>query len=94
MSKSQSTTDGLITEGEITFQRVELIWHDAHTLSATWMHIDEIDEEPCVVATIGYLIPDSKPDHIVVAQSVNSIDHLDSVIAVPVAMVKKLTTLG
>jgi len=73
---------------------VLVIWHDAHSVGETWMALEEIDAEPCVVQTVGFLIPDGKPDHVVVAQSYNTHDGYDSVLAVPVAMVKQLKILG
>jgi hypothetical protein len=45
------------------------------------------------VHTVGYLIPDSKTGHVVVAQSINTNDGIDSVMAIPVAMVQRLTIL-
>jgi hypothetical protein len=38
---------------------VELTWLDAHAEN-DWMDIDELDKEPYIVRTIGWLMPDAK----------------------------------
>lgn len=72
---------------------VEVIWHDAHADTNTWIDISEIGCDPCVVVSIGILLPDTKPNHIVLAQSQNSFDQLDCVLAIPVAMVKSMRAI-
>ena len=73
---------------------VEITWHDAHADTATWIEKDEIDQNPCVVVSCGILIPEAKPDHIVLVQSLNSYDQIDCVLSVPVAMVQSMRVLG
>ena len=72
---------------------VEVIWHDAHADTSNWIELDEIDSEPCVVTSIGILLPDSKPDHIVLTQSQNSFNQIDCVLAIPVGMVKSMRAI-
>ena len=72
---------------------VEVIWHDAHADTNTWIDISEIGCDPCVVVSVGILLPDTKPNHIVLAQSQNSFDQLDCVLAIPVAMVKSMRAI-
>ena len=67
---------------------VEVVWHDAHAYTDSWSSFSQITEEPMVVHSVGYLLPDLKPEHIVITQSINSDDDLDSVLCVPCAMVK------
>ena len=68
---------------------VVLTWLDAHAENA-WMDISELDQEPYIVRTIGWLMADAKPDHVVVAQSIG-VDHsVDGVLCVPVGMVVKI----
>jgi hypothetical protein len=76
----------------VTF--VECIWHDAHSDTNSWITLEEIDEEPCVVVTCGILLPAAKEGHVVIAQSSNSFGALDSVLAVPVAMVQSLRVIS
>jgi hypothetical protein len=77
----------------VTYDLVLVVWHDAFSMNDGWMTVEQIDDEPCVVHTVGYLIPDSKKNHVVLAQSVNTNDGIDSVMAIPVAMVQRLTML-
>lgn len=84
---------GRITGARIMFQRVEVVWHDAFAIADTWMETDDIDDQPCEVTSIGYLIPNKKPNHVVLAQSHNTHEHVDSVLAIPDAMVRTITPL-
>lgn len=76
------------------FSIVCVTWHDAHTDTETWTPISDIDADPCVVRTVGFLLPNAKVDHVVVAQSF--IDYadderdVDSVLCIPVGMVKSM----
>jgi hypothetical protein len=73
---------------------VEIVWHDAHADTNTWIEKDEIDSNPCVVVSCGILLPETKADHIVLSQSLNSYDQYDCVLSVPVAMVQSMRVLG
>ena len=73
---------------------VEIIWHDAHALTDSWIELDDIDDEPCVVISVGQLLPSAKKDHVVICQSSNTEDQLDCVLCVPVGMVKSMRVLG
>jgi hypothetical protein len=73
---------------------VEVVWHDAHSDVASWLDLEEIDLNPCVVVTVGILLPNHKPNHIVVIQSRNSFGSVDSVLCVPVGMVQGMRVLG
>ena len=77
------------------FSAVRVVWHDAHSESGGgWISRDEIDREPCVVETVGWLVPDAKPEHLVIAQSrIAADDSLDSVLCVPVGMVRAVHLL-
>ena len=68
-------------------------WHDAHA-EQEWMTVDDIDQEPYVVRTAGWLLPDTKPDHVVIAQSVALDGSIDSVLSIPVGMVVGLKLMG
>jgi hypothetical protein len=68
---------------------VELTWLDAHAENA-WMDIDDLDQQAYTVKSIGWLMTDAKPDHVVLAQSIG-VDHsVDGVLCVPVGMVVKI----
>ena len=66
---------------------VKITWHDAFSLTESWISLDSIDQEPCVTESIGFLLPNAKAGHVVLAQSINDAEMLDSLLAIPVAMV-------
>jgi len=63
-----------------------VVWHDAHA-EPSWVDLDDIDQEPLVVETCGWLLPEAKNGHVVIAQSITNEDGLDNVLCVPVNMV-------
>lgn len=73
---------------------IEIVWHDAHADTSTWMEKDEIDPNPCVVVSCGILFPDAKSDHVVLGQSLNSYEQVDCVLSIPVAMIQSMRVLG
>jgi hypothetical protein len=76
---------------EITL--VKVIWNDAHSLSHSWIDIDDIEDEPWVVETVGWILPEVKKNHLVVAQSHILHESYDNIIAIPIAMVVSCSTL-
>ncbi len=52
-----------------------------HAVSDTWSSVDDIDDAPCVVRSVGMLLPHTKPGHLVLAQSLiesdDMLDHVD-----------------
>lgn len=73
---------------------VEIIWHDAHADTTSWIELEDIGNDPCVVISVGHLLPSAKKDHVVICQSYNSEDQLDCVLCVPVGMVRSMRVLG
>jgi hypothetical protein len=77
------------------YMMVEVVWHDAHAVSDTWSSVDDIDDEPCVVRSVGVLLPHSKPGHLVLAQSIiERDDMLDHIVAIPLGMVRRVHRLS
>jgi len=74
---------------------VRVTWHDAHAVTETWTSQHDIDNEPCIVVTIGHLLPKVKSGHVLVGQSVIDGDDpaVDNVIAIPFGMIKKIEKL-
>jgi hypothetical protein len=75
---------------------VYIVWHDAHSNTETWTALSDLDDEPCVVHTVGFLLAAQKTDHIVVAQSYYNDDsgrEVDAVLCIPVGMVKAMVVL-
>jgi len=78
----------------VKHSKVLIVWHDAHSSSSGWEEVSEIEDEPCVVHTLGWLIPDVKRDHVVVAQSlIADSETIDSVLCIPVGMVQSVQVL-
>lgn len=71
---------------------VLIVWHDAHSVASTWIDVGDIDSEPAVVESVGFLLADAKPKHIVLAQSLTDNDG-DHILAVPVEMVRSMKVL-
>lgn len=77
-----------------TDQLVRITWIDAHAVTDGWTGVDELDDEPCVVTSVGLLLPETKPGHVVLAQSwIEDTDDLDGVLAIPLGMVRRIDTL-
>ena len=72
---------------------VLVVWHDAHSVSTGWMPIADIEQDPAVVHSVGWLLSATKPNHVVLAQSYvdESVDHL---LAIPSAMVVQIKILS
>lgn len=73
---------------------VQVVWHDAHDCSETWMPKEDIDKDPYIVTSVGFLIEGSKPAHIVIAQSNSCDGSLDNVLAIPIGMVQAIEELS
>lgn len=75
-------------------QLVKVTWIDAHAATDTWTAVDAIDEEPCIVESIGFLLHEVKPGHVCLAQSlIVEQEDVDGVLAIPSPMVKRLDSL-
>lgn len=71
----------------------EVTWHDAHAESQ-WQQVKDIDADPYVVRTAGWLLQNTKEGHVVIAQSIGSDDAVDGVLCIPVGMVVGIKLLG
>ena len=75
-------------------QLIHIVWHDAHSVSETWATKHDIDAGPCIVSSVGWLIPGAKHEHVVIAQSrILEQDHFDHILAIPVGMIKQINRL-
>lgn len=72
---------------------VVVVWHDAHS-EQSWTSVEQLDADPYIVRTAGYLIPDAKPAHVVIAQSVGPDGAMDGVLQIPVGMVQETILVG
>lgn len=74
-------------------QIVRVSWHDAHSECESWIEIGDLDPEPRVIESVGFLIVDAKDGHVTIAQSHDDETHIDSVLSIPVAMVQSMQVL-
>lgn len=73
---------------------IEVVWFDAHAVTHSWTHLEELDKENCVVRSVGLLLENAKEGHLVLAQSMISAEEtVDNVLAIPNGMVKQITPL-
>ena len=77
-----------------SLKRCEVVWFDAHSgTAATWHSLDDaIEQEPVMVVTRGFLMPDAKPNHVTVAGSLTSDGDVSDLTCIPIGMVKSLET--
>lgn len=75
------------------YARVIVTWHDAHS-EPSWIEADDLDGDPYEVVTCGWLVPDGKPAHVVVAQSLGADGALDGVLCVPIGMVVSVVVVS
>jgi hypothetical protein len=71
----------------------EVTWHDAHAESS-WQQVRDIDADPYVVKTAGWLLQGVKEGHVVIAQSIGADDAIDGVLCIPVGMVVGIRLIG
>lgn len=74
---------------------VLVTWHDAHSGAESWINIKDLDSEPAVVESVGFLLNEDnggKPNHITLFQS-RMEDSVDHVLHIPVGMVQKMKVL-
>ena len=71
---------------------VIVTWLDAHADVAGWMTLADIDPDPCIVYSVGFLLDGVKTDHVSLCQS-SSDGRLDSVLHIPRAMVLEVENL-
>jgi hypothetical protein len=76
---------------------VYVVWHDAHSDTQTWTPLADLNDEPCVVHTVGFLLAAQKSNHVVIAQSYYNDDDggrdVDAVLCIPIGMVKAMVVL-
>lgn len=73
---------------------VLVTWADAHAVEADgWLDPANLDNGPCVVRTVGWLIPDAKAGHVTVALSEDENGMVRDVFHIGVAMVLDMVAL-
>jgi hypothetical protein len=74
------------------FPMVYVKWHDAHAVAPSWICLDDIDDEPAIVESVGWVLHGKKDGHIVLAQSITD-NEGDHILAIPVGMVRSMKVL-
>lgn len=69
-------------------------WLDAYAASDGWCCRSELQPDGCLVQTVGFLLPDTQPDHVVIAQSVANDGDLYHVFCIPVGMVRSMRVVS
>lgn len=88
----------MVDLGDLTI--VAVVWHDAHAVTDSWTTLADLDPEPCVVLSVGILAPEAKPGHVVLIQGAHSLADglesaaVDSILCIPVEMVRVMTVLS
>ena len=67
-------------------------WHDAHQDGDSWTAPEDIDPNPAVVVSLGFMLDEVKPGHTTLAQS-HVHGHYGPLLHVPSAMVREITIL-
>jgi len=75
---------------------VVVMWKDAHADCQGWSEMEEIDDEPYLVRSVGFLLTKGrgkKKGHVSIAQSISEDKMIDSVLHIPKRMVVSLAVL-
>jgi hypothetical protein len=77
-----------------------VVWLDAHGDAMRWTHIADLTENPCVIRSVGHVLPrgrGGKKGHVTLAQSFDwprgSAGLVDNVLHIPVGMVREVVWL-
>lgn len=76
---------------------VVVVWKDAHADCEGWSTLEDIDDEPYIVRSIGFMLEKDrgkKKGHVSIAQSVSEDNMIDSVLHIPKRMVISLAVLN
>lgn len=65
-------------------------WRDAYSYNEQWKAVDEIDQEPIIVQSVGFLMPEAKEGYVVIAQSDDGEGELDGFLFIPSGMVIRI----
>lgn len=68
-------------------------WLDAHDETDTWVDVKEIEKDPCIITSIGFVIENGKPNHLTLAQSYSDELLYNNIIYIPNGMVVDTTII-
>lgn len=75
-----------------------VIWNDAHEVFSDWATLEDLEEKQTLCYSLGWVIPDAKEGHVVIAGSViagkkGAAEYLGSGVAIPEEMVIEITKI-
>jgi len=77
---------------------VVVTWYDCHSDEQGWLLIEELQQAPAIVHSVGWLLPTDaggNPDHVTLYQTrLEGTDQVDSVVHIPICMVKNVKVVG
>ena len=78
----------------LTQRLVLVIWHDAHSIdNDEWHDLDELEDDPCIVKSVGWLLSRPNARHVCLGQSLTDDGAVDNVLFIPRRMVRKIIRL-
>jgi hypothetical protein len=79
----------------VTKRAVIVTWHDAHSdrVGQSWIQRDDMDDDPYVVTSAGFLLDPPKTGHVSVVQSVGDDGCMDHILHIPNGMIIAVRTL-
>lgn len=78
----------------MAYQPVIVKWADAHSGEQTWHELT--DEEPYIIDSCGFLVPEGeggKPNHVTIVQNITPDEDVDHVLYIPAGMVQSISYL-
>jgi hypothetical protein len=71
-------------------------WNDAFAMGEhSWQPVDELEDEPREIMSVGIILPGVCKNHLVLTQSLDVTgDTVDHTLAIPHAMIKSVTILN
>jgi len=74
---------------------VVVVWRDAHADGGSWLSVDEIEDEPYIVESVGFVLEGVKSGHVSICQSLGDDDGVvDHVLHIPDGMIVRVTNLS
>lgn len=78
--------------GSTKYRLVYIAWRDAHS-SESWVAVDDLDSEACIVESVGWVLrtgKGGKKGHVTIVQSLDPWGNVDHVLHIPTAMVVQM----
>jgi len=69
-----------------------VVWHDAHADGDAWIAEEDVDPDPAVVVSLGFILDQAKPGHLTLAQS-HVHGHWGTLLHVPLSMVREVAII-